>query len=194
MALNDILQKITSDAETEVKNILDEARKEEHSLVKDAQKKEQDFQAQADIAKERHASKVYGRIITKARHAVKIKEDENLRQLIDKVFETVSEKICSLPTNKYEELVEKNLKSLPHDARGIFYIAPEKEKETRTLIEKSSLKKNSIKTVEQKTLLGGFIFETEDREFDYSLRSLLADLRKQKEIEISQRIIKSIHG
>ncbi|MBS3903541.1 MAG: V-type ATP synthase subunit E [Anaplasmataceae bacterium] len=193
MALHDIIDKITSDAEREVKNILDAAEAEIKTIEKEAKKKLETIAAEAEITRTRRASKVLERIMTKARHEAKMRRDENLRSLVDGVFEKVEEKLSQIPDDKYHNFLEKSLKDLPNE-KGVFYIAPEKEKETLEVIKKSSHKDSEIKIENEGTLKGGFVFSTRDREFDYSFTSLLRALCKEKEVEISNKITTSLHG
>lgn len=193
MALHDIIDKITSDAEREVKNILGAAETEVKAIERKGKHELEALTAEAEIARTRRASKVAERIMTKARHEAKMKQDESLRSLVDAVFEKVEEKLSQISDKKYHDFLEKNLKTLPHE-KGVFHIAPEKEKETQEAIKKSSHKDSEIKVENKGALKGGFIFSTKDKEFDYSFRSLLQVLRREKEVEISKKIIASLHG
>lgn len=192
MALDDITKKIISDAEGEVKRILESAEKEIRMLEKDAEEEIKKLEDHAESTRTRHSSKIYERILSKARHDIKIKHDENLRSLIEKVFQKLEEKLLSLPEEKYQQFIAEKIHLLAHE-KGTFHIPFEKQKETLAVIQKSALKNADTKIEDKGILLGGFIFSTKEKEYDFSFRSLLQSLKKKSGVEISSRITSSLH-
>ena len=109
-------------------------------------------------------------------------------ELLDTIFLWTTNKILSLPDNKYLDILVKLLSSINEKTWELI----SGKWESNILKEAVSLAKKSFTVSKQWDFKGWFILITPTSDYDYSLDNILNDIRKDKELEISSRLFKNL--
>ena len=188
MALSDIMNAITAEAEAELAAIAAardaelaaiQAKAAEHTLTRTKA---------AEHDRQRRADKVAERILAKARHQASFITTGAVQAELTAVFTAVAEQLTALDTMSYTTYLEKQWATLPAaDATsGTFQIAAERADETQPfLIGKGVVPARITATP---GLQGGFVLTTATREYDCSFRGLLAHLTHTERVTVSQKL------
>lgn len=187
MALPDIIEKLQSDATAEVANITAVAATEIESIKS---KNEMVLKAQTEEAagdRARRAEKVAERILAKARHQAAFIETAAIQAELEAVFSAAEKQLAGLPDDAYLSYLEKSFAELPKDDKATFVVAAEKKEATTDFLKKKGVDASAIS--ETKGLKGGFVMNTESREYDSSFTGLLNFLRTEKSVAISQSVV-----
>lgn len=186
MALQDILDRLKSDAKAEIAAINSARDLEIENLKKKAETETTKRSEVAMSDRERRADKVAERILSKARHQASFIETSAVQTELEAVFSEVSKMLSSLNDSDYTSYLEQSFTSLPKAKTTQFFVAKEKEDATTSFLTKKGVSSDAIKSKDG--LLGGFVMNTTDREYDYSFVGLIKTLRDTKSVEISKRI------
>lgn len=186
MALQDILQKIKQEAETELK-----ALEEEHDKkLKTVDEEFEDLKAEAnedmDDKVETNSKKIMNKMTTIAKMEAKNKLLKEKRELLDEIFEEALAKLVDSPN--YKDLIVGLLKHAGISGEDVEVVpAKGKESETKSALEASG---KSFKMSEKAgSIKGGFILVSDKIEINNSFESILnKQLRSDLELEIAKTL------
>ena len=186
MALTDIITKIGKDAEKEAAAIVAGADKKIREIETESAEAVEVFKGEAATARERASQKASEQVLAGARHHASFTQAEFRNKHIQKVFESVSQKLTSLPENEYAALMKKLLKDVPKKAT--FTVASEREDETKKVLKELGMDIKDLKVAPKGELLGGCIAVTDESEFDFSFSGMLRALEKTERARAAQEL------
>lgn len=190
MALHDILEKIKSDGAAELKAINDAASAELMKIEEANQRAIKERRQLAVSDAERRASKVAGRIVSKARHQAQFITGHLEQVKLEAVFGAIKSELKELSEASYTEFVNKQLSTLPNLQTGVFTIAEKTSDITKKILLQHGVVENKIQIEEKDTLWGGFVYSTAITEYDCSFRGLVETIKTQHSVEIAKQITK----
>lgn len=186
MALTDIITKIGEDAEKEAAAIAAEADEKVREIESQSADAVTAFREEARVARERAAQKASEQVLAGARHHASFTQAEFRNKHIQKVFESVSQKLTSLPEGEYAALMKKLLKDVPKKAT--FTVAAEREDETKKVLKDLGMDVKDLAVAPKGELLGGCIAVTDESEFDFSFKGMLTSLEKTERARAAQEL------
>jgi len=186
MALVDIIKKIENDSESEASAIIAKAQQEADAIRQETKRHVSEAESEAEKTRERRAGRVREHILAKARHQAQFMHSSFKNDRIEDVFNGVAEKLIALSETDYARFIEKTLKKAPKGAE--FYVAHERSKETKNILEKHGVDGKSITIAPEGALLGGYRAATKTEEYDASFVGLLQNLREQHKSRVAQEL------
>lgn len=185
MALEDILQTLEVEYEQKVAELEKENETKLQQLKVEAEKKLADEKERILLT----ASQVIKRQVDLDLFVAKSKLRSQVlaakRDLLNKVYDTVTKKISKLSDQEYEKLLGKLLSNLPTVA-GVVESAKGREKVTLQALTKLKTKhKLADKSL---PVAGGFVWHGEDFDIDLTVEKLVENIKTKTEIEVAKKI------
>lgn len=184
MGLDNIVKKLQKEAEQEIEKLQKEAAEKQKEIElayeeKISQKRQKllaDFTAQVkremDMELWQEKSNLRKELLMKK------------KQVIDSIFSKVLDILKNLPEADQEKLIKKYLQEV-EDKEG--YILPARGSES--LIKKCLRGKDRLRLAEGSVAAaGGFIWQSDEVNIDYTWESLVSALRERTELEISKAL------
>lgn len=186
MALNDINEKILSDAKKEAQKIIT-------SAVNKSAEIEQETETLLDEQKNAHDEKVNKKLedieriaLSEAKQTAKKQNEKFKEQALNKVFEGVLNSLNSLDSNDYIKLVTTFIKDIETNVSGVIEAPESRIKETQQALHDAFHSDLEIRPTDKIT--GGFIFTGEKVRYDYSFESIVSDAKEKLTIEAAQSL------
>jgi V/A-type H+-transporting ATPase subunit E len=124
MSFEKIQTVIISEAESEAKRIIDEARQETDAMLSRVREENERTFEEAARQAEAAASRETSRQVGLARHEGRLQVLDAKNRVIDEVFRKAAERIQSLPEQEYLALMADWLKALPSEVGGVLRVSP----------------------------------------------------------------------
>lgn len=190
MSIDDIKEKIFSDAEGECERI----KKSTAQIIKEA---EVDFGKRKKVLIESYKEKLQRqledsreRTLSLVKQRLMLERESLLRKEVDSIFKEHYDQLVSIDSQKYTDLITKFITStVPTNFQGICLAPAKRIKETQKALLKAGL--SDVKEIEEdkgNSLQGGLILENEDDYYDLSFETLISLIRDENEDRINQII------
>ncbi len=196
MALQDIIEKIISDAKAEANQIVSRAEEEAKRRIEDKKKEiEKEFEkVKGKIKEEAQTHKM--RLIQIASLELKKKVLAKKQELINRLFSELENKLLSLPEDKYINFLANRIAEASETGEEeIILNQNDKEKIGKKLVEKvnSILNKNGkrgnlILSESTANIKGGFILKSGKSQINGSIEYILKQIREEKLTEIAKKL------
>jgi vacuolar-type H+-ATPase subunit E/Vma4 len=188
MALTDIINAITAEAEAELAAIAANRDTEVAAIQATLAEYTATKTAAAARDRQRRADKVAERILAKARHHASFITTGAVQAELEAVFAAAATQLAALDGTTYNTYLEKQWATLPaQDATtGTYQVAAERAEETQAFLAAKGVAAAHI--VPASGLHGGFVLATSTREYDCSFRGLLTQLEHTERVTISQKL------
>jgi vacuolar-type H+-ATPase subunit E/Vma4 len=181
MALTDILQAITKNADKKIES----AREQQQRLTRDKREESERTisKAKQDVALQRDRKKT--ELKAKAQtHAQSLKKNALLRkkrELLDQIFADVMHDLCALPEGDVQELLRACVDQLKNE--GTLHPSSAYEDMLKKMLP------NHIKMGSTTKAKGGFLFVSETQEQDFTFEHIVEHiLRPKTELDASQSL------
>ena len=177
MALEKLIQRIESDAESEANGIIEGARKEAEEIIREAKKKAQKEAAEAEARGEKEAFRLKEKMLASARRRAREMEMRAKEEVIQECMDRAKEELGKLKGKRYEAAVKRFLEN-GRKSLGDCVVVPSREQD-RKIAEKMG-----IKVEGNAESIGGVIIRSKDRirEIDDTFESIME--RKMDELRI----------
>lgn len=192
MGIENITERIISDAQEKVSEIKSGSDKESAKIRDEAKKKAESIKSQIIAGAESQAEEEKRRILAFARLEARNSVLTEKQKVIGQVFNKASEELQSLPDREYEDLIKKLLiKDAVTGEEEIIFSSGDKKRITDKLIAdvnaalKANGRKGNLKIAQEtRKIEGGFILKAEGVEINNSFSSLLSLLREELEYKL----------
>jgi V/A-type H+-transporting ATPase subunit E len=183
MSFEKIQAVITSEAESEGKRVLDEARQETDAMLSRAREENERIYEEAARQAEATASRETSRQIGLARHEGRLQVLDAKNRVIDEVFRKAAERIQSLPDQEYLALMIDWLKALSPEVGGVLRVSPRDanrfSKEFLEGINKERSQRGRFTGVEADSQVsGGFVVIGDNYTVNATIDNKITDLRE----------------
>lgn len=183
MSLDAILQKIKTDAETEIKQIQKDGQKRLSESAKEKKREllslQRDFEEKLAKKKEKFLESARNDADFRAKNEILKKKQE----LIAEIYEKTAKKIINSP-EYYSALMVSLIEKLPKNADGQIYCAKKDESLIKNILKKQGFSRE-VKN-EKFEDAGGFIFKTKFMEIDNTLNALIKQIKEKTLVEIGK--------
>ncbi len=186
MSKEDLLEKIESDAQLKIKDILRERDDEVSSLKKSYEEKIK------RIKEEHHSSlgemkrKEKEKNISKLNRFFREEKEKIKREFVDKVFCETLNQLKNITDDEYYSLMKSFLeKNIDREFKGECLV-PKKRKEVSERIIKDIALPVSVKETDD--ICGGFILFDDSMHHDLSFESLMSAIQEDLEVEVSKKL------
>lgn len=185
MALQDLLNKINSDAEAEIEKILQKAKNEEEVVREETEKMLTNLEVKNNL-KIQELTETETKRQLSAEAGKNQKEIENFkREALDQTFDQALKTLSDLPEEEKEKIYRQLLKTLPSNWPGILLTSPE-EKELL-----QSIAGDNFTVQEDKNIKGGFIAQGEESEYNFSWKVLITTSKTKTESQIAEKLFQA---
>jgi V/A-type H+-transporting ATPase subunit E len=200
MALDDIKNKIISEAEKKAQEILQKAQEEAEQILKKGQERANQIKKDLLTKVEREAQIKKNKIISASRLEIKKKVLEVKQASLAEAFRLATERIIQLPEEEYLEFIRNILLQTPISNKAIV-ITNERDRArvTEEFLEQiSSSLLDSGKEIrltlspETRDIQGGIIISMDDIEINHSLEIVLRFLRDELELKLAQILFEDL--
>ncbi len=185
MSIQDILEKILTNAKNERDTILRKAKEEAEILKKEILSNGMKKVAELEEKTDDKISKT----IKKSEYLAHMKGKNSLledkKTIIEDILSIIVEKLSSMPAKEYEQFLAKMMREISIE-EGIIYPAKGKENSTKGAVKLNGKK---FQIGESKDIAGGFIVDSEFSNFDFSFETLV---RKTYRKNLEEIIISTI--
>lgn len=189
MSIKDLTQKILSDAQKQIDNIIAENKTKIDVIEKNTKELVATLTRELRADTEKIQSENEKRIISKANQEAKIEIDSKKRKVLDGVFKSVYKQLINLDDTKYETLITKLLRSLPLNAVTTILVPANRIEITGRALQTVGL---SILMTEDSSMEGGFILKGKDFEYNFTFSKILENKKNELEIEISKTLFRPV--
>ncbi len=196
MSLNDLTQKILSDAGMEAEEIEKNASLQADTIISDANSQLEKEREKLRKEAERLANEKYQNIVTLSRIEARNKVLERKQQIINEVFTKVRKKLEEMDATTFKTFAMNLLSNFPPEDKAILVVG----KKHKSLIDKDFVQKLNQKVQKkggsfvlsdkEPDFNDGFRLVTGDVQIDLSFDSILKSVREDIEIDI----IKTLFG
>ncbi len=190
MTINKIIKKITKEYEEEKENILSEARTQKKDKIK---KSRENIRIWSDNQKKIIVNEIrekYVRLYRAQRSSAKLDVNRFKKEIIDSVFERLSEYVLSLEKDEYQQFFLKFLDLESIKSISECYVGIKEKKIDKTflkLVEKECKGRFSLKgTVD--TFDYGILFKGETYDINLSYNEIMDMIKKRYLMEISGKL------
>lgn len=192
MGIENIIDRIISDAQKKAAEIENEGSKKSAETLDEAKKKSSAVKAQIIASAQTQAAEEKRRTLAFARLEARNAVLAEKQKAISVVFEKAYERLLHLSDKEYSQLVRKLLiESAVTGEEEIIFSPKDKKRITLDLVNavntalKSDGRKGSLKISEEtREIEGGFILRSDGVEINNSFSSLLSILREESEYKI----------
>ncbi|MCA9359187.1 hypothetical protein KC926_03210 [Candidatus Kaiserbacteria bacterium] len=188
MALQDIVNKIRSDADAEISTLKSANEAAVSEIVKQNEAAIAARKKEAETDRTRRASKSAERINAKARHHAQFIESEHEHAMLENVFTEAISQLAGLSDAEYTSFLEKQFSQLANPTESTFLVAAEKADATRSFLEKKGVPADAISVTNESTWEGGFVCQTQKTETDHTFRGLIQYLRDTESVNIANKL------
>jgi len=184
MAITDITEKILSDAKTEAEHIISGANTRVKEIEKETRKEKDSIKKDFDESMKRITEEKKGRTESTIKHNEDIITESSKRKAIEEVFTKALSSLNSLSKDDYVKIIKSKLEKLPKDTSYVKCVTPDGRKdETLAVLEDAGLDME-IETTD--AFEGGCIVVANDSEFDFRFERLLGDKKKELEMDVAK--------
>ena len=189
MSLEDLKQKIISDANAEANVIKQEAKSEIDTVKKEAQEKLSELLKEAEKEAERIAEEKRQNIITLARMNSKNKVLAKKQEIIEKVFEEAFVRLTNMTADEFRGFIKQILQNYNPDKDTLVYVG----KKNKDMIDASfidAINKDSksrgkfVLADSKKDFDYGIYLITDWIEIDFTFEGLIKNIRSEIEMDI----------
>ena len=183
MALSDIVEKITKEAEEKVVRLSKETVTQIASIEEETKKTVEKKQRSHSESIKKILSNNSKKISAAADHKTKLSLESMRRAELDNVFSNALKKLESSDDNEYYKILTPLLKELPQNISGTA-VCPLK----RIFVTKKAFKEagiNNIEIMEDNTISGGVIIRENNTQYNLTFKQKMEDLKKNLEIEVA---------
>jgi V/A-type H+-transporting ATPase subunit E len=180
MGLEQVKQEIISRAKQEEARIILEAEKEAQAIDKETEEKVGKYRKEVEEKTKEMLVMLDGRETAAAEFDVKKNLLDKKKEIIDRVFEQVSESLKKLSDKKRQEYIKRLVDKAKKEINVKYVYASPKDKKFVSRIRGVEYK--------PKEILGGIIAETADRKIsiDYSFEEMLREIKEKHLQEIGK--------
>ena len=177
--LDNILEKIKSDAKAQADSIIEEAEKKAKRIIDEAIETEKDSAALNTIKTKREAEALVEKTLTSAELKARDLKLSASQEIINKVLERVKDKLKNLDKDSYIKYLKRNLK----DFQG---------KDIEIMVQKDKL--DQVKALDlpfkisDRTVESGFAFVENDLIYNGDFSSLVEFMREDLEGQIASQL------
>jgi vacuolar-type H+-ATPase subunit E/Vma4 len=182
MALQDILTAITAQADLQITEARSAHQKRLTEMRESSERmlstKKQEIAQQKEQKKLQLKAKTQAHAESASRNAALTKKQE----LLDRLYQKVSDSLSNLPEDKVEELLRICLKQIPQ--KGVIHAS----KKHAALLKKLA-PSEQFKMGDNANSSGGFLFVSDKKEYDFTFEHLIESmLRPHTELDISNEL------
>lgn len=196
MGIENIIERVLSDARRKTAQILDESNSEAARVLEEAKKKAELAKSLIIASAETKGDEEKQRILTFGRLEARNALLAEKHKMIDLVFARAHERVLSLPDKEYVKLINSLLINSAETGEGEIIFSPQdKGRITEELIErvnaalKAKGRQGNLKvSKEQRNIKGGFILKWDGIEINNSFEVLLQQLREELEFTIMEML------
>lgn len=181
--LDNLIQKIKMDAQSQADQIQKEADKKKEEIVNGQVKLALEEKSKIIEKAEKDAEVIKSRILSNADLKVRDEVLKAKQEVIDKVFLLAKEKLTSLDDKEYSEFIKNQINTLDLTGDEIV-IVPENR---RDLVNNLGL---NLKVSEEETINSGFAVVNKNVKLNFSFETLIDFLREDLETKIAQVLFK----
>jgi V/A-type H+-transporting ATPase subunit E len=194
MEAEQVIEKILADAKAEADKIKNQA--DENEAAEKAKLEEQldEYRKQTDTLAQKAAEDEKSHILAAARMHIAKEHLAEKRKILDEVFEKARQQLQNLPDNKYRELITKLMLDTVETGNEEVIIDNEEKRIDEKLIKQINQKlgperKANLKVSDEKqNIEAGFILRCDKINTNVSINVLLAQARKELEIELAKEL------
>lgn len=184
MALENIIKKISSDSENEIREIQKTTEEKILSLENKADQENKAIQSNLMAKFKEKAGKYLENAANEANGYLKNEILKKKQELIDKFYRKMSLEIPELPQKDYSTFLASLLIKIPSEEKMEIICAKKDKNLIAEIMKKSkSAQKLSDKTIERS---GGFIARGKETEIDATMETLIGQLKEKTIIEIGK--------
>jgi len=192
--IDNIIEKITAQAQSEIDEILANANAEAEAILKDAKTQAEALSLKLSAEAEKTAQNEKSRIISMADSQSRKLRLSDKQALIDECFALAQKKLTEMPKDEYIALLcDMILSQVTSGKEEIMLGASDKEKIGADLIAKVNKSRDGLSlTLSEKALIknGGFIIKDGDIEYNNTFETLLASYKEQLVTEVASCLFK----
>ncbi len=188
MTLDKVIDEIISKAESDAKALKEEGMREAKEILKKAKDNALEIEKTACSDAKKIAEAMERKEIASAKLACKRIELDAKKEVIDKVFDLLKEKISKIDERTKKRIYEKILKSASSEMDIKYAYANTKD---RTVVK--SISKSKGIEIRDANIIGGIIFENEEQNvrIDCTFASVLEDVKEECLKDVSKILFKS---
>lgn len=198
MGIENITERILSDAREKASEIENEANKKAVGILEEAEQKAESLKSKIILASETDGKEEKRRILAFARLEARNSILAEKQKAVDLVFQKALSKLLSLPDKEYSDLIKRLLlKTVSTGEEEVIFSPKDKKRISKELVEivnetlKADGRKGALKISDDtREIEGGFILRSKGIEVNNSFSSMLALLREESEFQILQMLIK----
>lgn len=185
MAFNDIKKTILNEAKINATKVIDDSKIQANQIESNWQDKISTRKKEIiNIANNRIQQK-----ICQAQFKTQIDMQDNIlnkkNEIINQVFNSILEKLSTLSDNQYTALMQKYIEQLS-DTQGVLMT----NKNKKSLLEQAVKKSGKNISISNQTInsSGGFIFQSDKIDINYTFESLIDELKHQHALTVAQML------
>ncbi len=192
MAVDEIVDKIISDAKKKAQRIKQEAKREARKILLEAEREAEELKKNYIVQAKKNTTAEAGRILTQARLENRKMLLSVKQQLIGEAFQLVEERLDKLPSNKKLDFIKRLVLLTTESGDEELIVSPE----NRRIIDQKFLKElngmvkkekgtGKIKLSSESRSVGiGIILKKGNLEINASMKNLLDEVRARAEGDI----------
>lgn len=188
MALQDIINKIRSDADAEINAIKSANEASVAEVLRQNETAVALRKKEAETDRTRRVSKSSERINAKARHQAQFIKSEQEHVMLEAVFAKAKTLLTELSEAEYANYLDKRFAQLKDVKECTFVIAQDKAEQTRSFLEKKGIGSEAISVTNESNWLGGFVCQTTKTEIDHTFKGLIQHLRDTESVNIAHKL------
>lgn len=194
MAVEQVIEKILSDAKAEAEKIIKEADEQINSEAENLDNQLKDYKKQTGSMAKTAAEEKEARILADARMQIAKQMLTEKREILDNIFEDAEKQLKKLPDEEYKNLMTKLMLKAVQTGTEEVVIG---KNETRidadfinrinSRLQKENNKKAELKLSDKKQdIAGGFILKRDKIKTNLSVNVLLEQAKRDLEIELAK--------
>lgn len=189
MALEDIIKKINSDSQNEIKEIQKTTEEKILSLENEAKQENKAIQSNLMAKFKEKAGKYLENAVSETNGYLKNEILKKKQELIDKFYRKMSLEIPELPQKDYSAFLASLLSKIPNEEKMEIICAKKDKNLIAEIMKKNkSTQKLSDKTIERS---GGFIARGKETEINATIETLIGQLKEKTIIDINKLLFEA---
>ena len=182
MALSDITEKITKEAQDYATRLFNETAAQITSIEEETKKTIARKQQLHSESIKKILADNNKKIIAAAEHKTKLSLESMRRAELDNVFNNTLKELESADDAKYCKILTSLLKDLPKDISGKAACPAKRISVTKKAFQEINI---NIEIVEDNTISGGVIIRENNTQYDLTFKRKMEDVKKSLEIEVA---------
>lgn len=186
MSVQEITQKIITDAEETALNIIRGAESEVKRIAEETENLKKKAAEENEKETKKLLEEEKKKSLSRSNQSSRQRINSVKREILDAAYDKAMENIASLDDDEYGKLFEKTLSGLEKNKEIESFLVPEKRKEISEKILAKKGFQNAI--IASKEFSGGIKVIGESFEYDLTFENLLKNLKESNETDIASKI------